>query len=191
MSEIQYVSSAQRVSSMLAHDPWSDFCRELFPEPRFTSRDIPPMDVAPAPVLKLAEYAREHSWEVRVQYSQGHFPHATTGRPGALKDVIGVRFGAHPMTDRQAYAIYARTANDRGGKGVWSWESFMVWGPDISPAKLYLLAELQAFLLEGPGSDAEALKSAIGDFKTIHENGKALAKQRARLRPARPREGAQ
>lgn len=186
MSEIPWVTSADRVTKMLAYDPWSDLCRAMFPEPQVTSRDIQPMAVAPAPVMKLAEFAREHSWEVRTQYSQGNFPHSITGRPGALKDVIGVRFGAHPVTDRQAYAIYARNASG----GTWSWESFMVWGPDLPPAKLYLLAELQAYLMMAPDSDAEALKTAIGDFKIIYENGKALAKQRAKARPAKEREGA-
>src|SRR5512142_1925860 len=135
MSEIPFVTSADRVHIMLAHDPFFSPV-EPFPAPTFDTRQTTNDGmIIPTPVLNLAQFAREHSWEVRTQFSQGHFPHATTGRPGALKDVIGVRFGAHPMTDRQAYAIYARTASDRGGKGVWSWESFMVWGPDLPPAK--------------------------------------------------------
>jgi hypothetical protein len=184
MSEIPFVTSAQRVKIMLAHDPWSDFCRELFPQPRLTSRDIPPMDVAPTAVLKLAEYAREHSWEVRTQYSQGHFPHAITGRPGVLKDVIGVRFGAHPVTDRQAYAVYSRNASG----GTWAWTSFMVWGPDLSPAKLYDLAALKAYLMMCPDSSGEALTLWTSDLRMIEDNRKALAKRTATARPAKPKE---
>jgi hypothetical protein len=163
--------------------------REPFPAPTRTSREHAMLLLQPAPVQKLAEFAREHSWEVRTQYSQGHFPHGTTGRPGALKDVIGVRFGAHPVTDRQAYAIYARNVSMSGASlGTWTWMSFMVWGPDLPPAKLHDLAALKAYLLMAPDSRADALADWTRDLRSIEENRKSLAKQRAKARPAKERE---
>ena len=186
MSEIPFVTSAQRVSIMLAHDPFA-VTREPFPAPtRSSLRAWPQARLTPGPVLKLAEFAREYSWEVRTQYSQGHFPHGTTGRPGALKDVIGVRFGAHPVTDRQAYAIYARNVPS----GTWAWVSFMVWGPDLPPAKLHDLAALKAYLLMAPDSRADALADWTRDLRSIEENRKSLAKRTAAARPAKEREQA-
>ena len=157
---------------------------EPFPAPTYTSFDPGAPLFAPAPVAKLAEFAREHSWEVRTQYSQGHIPHGTTGKPSALKDLIGVRFGAHPMTDRQAYAVYVRNASG----GTWSWGSVMVWGPDLPPAKLFDLSSLKAYLIMCADSPGEALVSWTQDMRTIEENRKAHAARQARTRTAQPRE---
>lgn len=116
---------------------------EPFPAPALHSRMSRALTFPmPDPVLKLSEFAREHSWDVRVQYSQGYQPHVTTGRPGALKDVIGLRFGAHPMTDRQAYAIYMRNA----GGGEWAWDSVMIWGRDLLPFGGCGVTELRDYL---------------------------------------------
>jgi hypothetical protein len=100
---------------------------EPFPAPLIESRSSSSRtmtNLCPSSVMKLAEFAREYSWEVRTQFSQGCIPHATTGRPSALKDLIGLRFGAHPMTQRQAYAVYSRNASG----GAWTWSSIMIWG---------------------------------------------------------------
>jgi hypothetical protein len=94
-----------------------------YPEPVHTSRDdwtIP----LPTSVMRLASFAREAGWEVRTQFSQGCTPHGATGRPGPLRDLIGVTFGRHPMTDLMAVAVYARPA---GGK-TWSWQSMVIAG---------------------------------------------------------------
>jgi hypothetical protein len=183
VSEIEFVTSADRVKIMLAHDPFA-VTREPFPLPVTTSRQIVARVTWPAPVLKLAEFAREHSWEVRTQCSQGHMPHAITGRPGALKDLIALRFGAHPMTDRQAYAVYSRNASG----GTWAWSSFMVWGPDLMPSKIFDLAALKAYLMMAPDSRADALGCWARDLRSIEENRKALARRTAAARPAKVKE---
>lgn len=97
----------------------------------------------PQAVLSLAEYARENSWEVRAQYTRGRFPHGTTGRPGAEKHVISLRFGGHPMTDRQAYAIYATSV---AGTPAWTWGSIAIWGPDLPPFLGCGVTELREYL---------------------------------------------
>lgn len=97
---------------------------EDYPEPVHTSRDswmIP----LPTSVMRLAEFAREAGWDVRTQFSRGCTPHGATGRPGPLRDLIGVTFGNHPMTNRLAVAIYARPVGGRS----WTWQSMVIAGP--------------------------------------------------------------
>lgn len=115
----------------------------------------------PTSVMKLAEYAREQSWEVRAQYTRGCFPHATTGRPGAEQHVISLRFGGHPMTDRQAYAIHSRAV---AGDGAWTWKSVAVWGPDLPPYLGLGITGLEAFLDE-PARATEIIAARIVDLK--------------------------
>lgn len=138
--------------------------------------DEPEFDgVVPAPVMTLAEYAREASWEVWLQYSRGRFPHGTTGRPGAEKHVIGMRFGAHPMTGRQAYAVYSCAVSG----GAWTWGSIAVWGPDLPPYLGCGVTELRAYLGEyAAGVDTEVIKLWIDDLRSIAENGVAQRKAR-------------
>lgn len=151
---------------------------ENFPAPTCTSRDDPASFSVPAPVLALAEYARGASWSVRVQVSQGRFPHGTTGKPGGLKDVIGVRFGANPGTDRQAYAVYAASV----GKADWSWTSVMIWGPDLPPYGGCGIAELKAYLEYAARASAAALADWVDDLKSVKVNGEVLRKRRERVR---------
>ncbi len=170
-----------------AYDPWA-VTREPFPVPLLSSRDEcpdPAERLAPLPVLKLAEFAREYSWEVRTQYSQGNMPHAVTGRPGILKDLIALRFGAHPMTDRQAYAVYARQAWPPVGK--WSWSSVMIWGPDLPPFGGCGITELKNYLSE-PDTPTLPMLAWVDLIKRDAENAAKL--RAARPKPApKPREG--
>lgn len=186
MTEIPFVTSAQRVKIMLGHDPFA-VTREPFPAPRRTSRDDPTTWhlLYPAPVLKLAEFAREHSWEVRTQYSQGHMPHATTGRPGPLRDLIALRFGAHPMTDRQAYAVYSRPA----GGGTWTWGGVMIWGPDLPPYGGCGITELREYLGDHAFNDStsQVLSWAIA-VKEHRAEQEAAVKAKPKA-PAKPKEG--
>lgn len=112
-----------------------------YPAPIHTSHEGWEIPI-PVGAQRLAQFAREASWEVITQCAQGAMPHATTGRPGGLCTTVGLRFGRHPMTDRQAYAV-----SRRSGTGSWAWDSLMIWGPDLPPKKLSTLAELKAFLL--------------------------------------------
>lgn len=160
---------------------------EPFPLPVRTSRDADWMDIqAPAPVLALAEFARRHSWEVRTQYSRGSFPHAVTGRPGALKDGIGLRFGAHPMTRRQAYAVYTRTVKPQG---AWTWTSVMIWGPDLPPFGGCGITELKTYLQAPDEVDLEW----IADIRAVRAAQERAAKERAKTAPKKTgtREGLQ
>lgn len=154
---------------------------EPFPAPVRTSREL---DNAPrpAPVMKLAEFAREHSWEVWTQYSQGYVPHAITGRPGALKALIGLRFGAHPMTDRQAYAVYSRNASS----GTWTWTSVAIWGPDLSPYLGCGITELKEYLRE-PDIPVVPLLAWVAMIEKGRAEHAALVKARPKT-PPKPRE---
>jgi hypothetical protein len=151
---------------------------EAFPLPIVSSRN-PTLfgEPLPDPVLKLSEFAREHSWEVRAQYSQGHQPHAKTGRPGALKDVIGLRFGAHPLTDRQAYAIYMRNASG----GTWAWDSVVIWGPDLPPFGGCGITDLKEFLRE-PGRPAPNMLAWVAVIRHRRDQQEEEAKVRAKER---------
>jgi hypothetical protein len=151
---------------------------EEFPAPVLHSRMSRALTFPmPDPVLKLSEFAREHSWEVRVQYSQGHQPHAKTGRPGALKDVIGLRFGAHPVTDRQAYAIYMRNA----GGGTWTWDSVVIWGPDLPPFGGCGIEHLKHYLTQ-PGMLPQDLKGWVAQIRMQRADQAEQAKVRAKER---------
>lgn len=178
-----------------AYDPFA-VTRKPFPAPRRHSREPAPTVLktgsqernghrdsdryieTPHPVLALAEFARGQGWQVRVQYSRGHFPHGTTGKPSVLKDLVAVRFGGHGHTPRQAYAVYSRNASG----GAWTWSSVMVWGPDLPPyggTDTGLgFTELKAYLMMCADSSAEALASWVGDLKAIHANGMDMQKRR-------------
>ena len=149
---------------------------EPFPEPQRTSREAGGF-FTPTAVLSLQQYAIEHGWEVRTQYSVGNVPHATTGKPGELRELVGIRFGRHPMTERMAYAVYSRR-KDYGG---WSWGSVMVWGPDLPPFAGCGVTELKAYL-QAPGIDTEAIRAWVDDLKAIKQNGDGLRKMRTRMR---------
>lgn len=159
---------------------------EPFPAPVHSSRTSEAVDAwtrgAPASVLKLAEFAREHSWEVRTQYSRGCMPHATTGRPGALKDLIGLRFGAHPMTERQAYAVYSRNASG----GTWTWSSVMIWGPDLPPYGGCGTAELKDYLTHVTMPVTE-IDQWVKRIRSMRAEQAAAVKARPKA-PAKPKE---
>lgn len=163
--------------------------REPFPAPNIISRieDSWPL-IAPRPVMALAEFAREHSWEVRTQYSQGHMPHATTGRPGVLKDLIALRFGAHPMTNRQAYAVYSRSVppNRFHAPSTWTWGSVMIWGPDLPPYGGCQLADLKTYLVF-PDWSTELLLTWVSNIKQLRAEQEAAVKARPKA-PAKPKE---
>lgn len=171
MTEIPWVTGAERVSRMLAHDSYA-VAREPFPAPVRTSRSpLAEMMATPDAALRLAEFAREHGWEVRTQFAQGHYPHATTGRPGALKDTIALRFGGHGLTDRQAFAVYVRNAEPAG---TWAWEYVMVWGPDLPPYAGCGITELKAFLMMSAVTSGEVIKLWVEELKLIKINAEAL-----------------
>lgn len=155
----------------------NDYVRPLiepdpFPAPVRTSRQESAF-LAPQPVLLLAEFAREVSWQVRMQYAQGHASHGSTGKPGALRDSIALRFGAHPLTERAAYACYERAASG----GTWSW-STMIWGPDLPPYSSCSVTELKEFL-SAPERSTSAVMAWVRGIKAVR--AAQAAKVKARL----------
>jgi hypothetical protein len=135
------------------------------------------VEVYPAPVLKLAEHARETSWEVRMRYTRGHGMHATQGKPIALRHMIALAFGRHPMTDRQAVAVYEKPVSG----GTWSWSTW-VMGPDLPACGALLLAELEEFLAEPQLPVEWFAEKRRGAERKARE-----AKERAKARPKKAR----
>lgn len=152
-----------------------------FPAPVRTSREIgEPLVSEPVAVAKLRMDAERLGWRVIQQYSRGSLPHSTTGRPGAKKDLYALRFGGHPSTARQAFAIYSRNV----AGGAWSWSSMMVWGPDLPPYPYFNLALMTQFLREGPGMTAEQMQAWIQDLRETSAAADAWRKQRETARKA-------
>jgi hypothetical protein len=112
--------------------------REPYPAPEVTSRDG---EVWPAKkaVDDLTELGWKLGWTVLTTYARGHFPHASLGTPGELKESIAVRMDRGPM---RAVAVYA-------GAGSWSWDTLAIQGSGAWPRRFSSLA---AFLdgLVGP-----------------------------------------
>lgn len=121
-------------------------------------------ELAPEPVLKLAELAREGSWEVRAVYAKGNGMHGSTGRPTALRHVIALSFSGHPVAGVQAAATYVKPAKG----GAWSWESVWVWGSALPHFGLCSLAELKGLLSSG-----ELDTGAVRERVRVEEEAKA------------------
>jgi hypothetical protein len=110
--------------------------REPYPAPEFTSRDaVPDGVVAPAVVTKLAERAVAASWSVSVGASRGRMPHASHGRPGAVKTLWAVRM----RSLSGAWGAYA--VHDGAG-----WSSVMLWGAVLCWFPLASVTDLYAFV---------------------------------------------
>lgn len=180
---------SQFPESHAAHEAYDPFRqeREPYPAPMVTSRQESAF-LAPAPALKLAEFAREAGWDVRMQYAQGYPPHGSTGRPGALRDSIAVIFGNHPLTDRQAYACYEKPASG----SAWTWSGIMIRGSDLPPYAGCGVEHLKVFL-SVPEMPARELAEWVKDIKAVRaaaeEATKLRAKERAKTAMPKPREG--
>jgi hypothetical protein len=135
--------------------------------------------IAPLPVLKLAEFSRENSWEAEMRYCRGNGVHAGHGRAMGLRHSIALRFHDHPVTARTAIAVYESPVT----KIAWTWASVWVMGPDLPPCGALSLAELKEFLAE-PGRPSgwfESIKKAA--WERSQE-----AKARAKSRPKKARD---
>lgn len=130
-----------------------------YPVPRVSSLDDVEGDW-PGPVLKLEADARGLGWTTRRAYSRGCFPHGTTGRPLAERDVFSVRFAREAW---QGYAIYT------GGK----WESIFVTGAALLPFGKMGRTELGEWLT-CPGRD-ESWYDAIRERERLAEARKREA----------------
>lgn len=134
-------------------------------------------DLAPEPVLKLAELAREAGWEVRVSRARGNGVHGSTGRPTALRDSIALSFGLHPLSPgTQAVCVYVRPASG----GTWSWGSVWLWGRELPHFGLCGFTELKEWLAAGgqvPGDWYAQVRARVAGA----ENLKAQRTERLRV----------
>lgn len=118
---------------------WPELLEQLpaHPAPAVTSRQPEPEGARyPSAVLKLAERAREAGWQVLQQYARGNGVHGGHGRATAVRDSYALRFGGHPLTHRQAYAVYHGAA----------WKSIALRGPDLPPFTGASVTDLAEFL---------------------------------------------
>lgn len=172
---MRLTTSAERLAAMLAWSPAAALAE--YPAPAYTSRDPQAVEL-PSAVAKLAQVAREASWEVRAQSSMGSIPHARTGRPTAEKKLIALRFGAHPMTERQAYVIYESPAS----RSAWKPRSIMIWGPDLTPYAHCSVMALQLYLTEKATLSAPELRTWIRTLEVRRRAAEAFQKRRQTVR---------
>lgn len=166
-----------------AFDPWAA-TREPYPPPLYWSnenRDLPFPE--PAAVKAVRALAVEKGWSALGQYSRGHLPHATTGKPTGVRDLIGLRFCisptvADPWVTRQAYAVYTRPVNG----GTWAWSSVMIWGSDLAPYAGCTITDLKAYLMMAPVSRGDALEDWVRDLRFIKGNAAQLIRERVAAR---------
>jgi hypothetical protein len=138
----------------------------LYPEPEVSSRDGVWKESVSA-VRALGRFGAESGWLVRVQYSRGCKPHATTGRPGGVKDWWAVRFGWGDQWG--AYAVH-------DGRG---WDSLCVWGASLPPFTALNVTDLKAFLAR----PAVATPEWLAAIRTREAQKVARAKAAAASRP--------
>jgi hypothetical protein len=93
-----------------------------YPAPEVTSRDGVAGPVKSA-VASLVTLAGTLGWSVDVTYARGCFPHATTGRPGPVRDSLAVRMARGPL---RAVAVYAEGS-------TWSWSTLAIQGSKPYP----------------------------------------------------------
>lgn len=142
--------------------------REKVPDmvlPDVTSRDPWPDDVRVlAPVVKLAALADSHGWSVEApMYS----------RRGA-EQLVSVRVRRAGLA---GHAVY-RSATGRS----WAWAEFYVYADGGFPARLPLLADFSAVLIEGWKVSLEALQESLREMREIAANGAGLTKRRGKVR---------
>lgn len=130
--------------------------REPYPAPEFTSRDpVPAGVVAPDVVAKLAQRAAAASWSVQVGASRGRMPHASHGRPGALKTLWAVRLRS-ASGEWGAYAVH----DGAGWSSVMLWGRPLFWFPLASVTDLYAYVDSQGEIARDP-SWCESIRSRV------------------------------
>jgi hypothetical protein len=165
---------------------WLAYFRDLAPKeepvavrpaPEVSSRAPWPGDFGPppGPVLKLAQDGREAGWEVLTAYSRGYG--LMYRGSWQCEERISLRFGLHPKTGRQAYAIYRRTAGEKAG--AWTWHQVYLWGPDLTPFGLCTVTDLRYFLAAGGRVSQAWLWGVALDHNMRH----TVAEWRIKTRP--------
>lgn len=147
-----------------------------YPAPVVTSREAAPSGtVWPDAVLALQVRAAAAGWDTMRQYSRGRMPHATTGRPGPVKDWFCVRMRSADGS-RAAYAIHDGTA----------WKSLCVWGGGLAPYMDIGVTELNEWIAGVP--DPAAWVDSIRARRVEQECQRKL-KAKERPKPAKSGEG--
>jgi hypothetical protein len=113
--------------------------REPYPAPEVDSRDCVTGPTRTA-VQGLVATVWPFGFWTDIRYARGHFPHASLGTPGELKESLAV---VMTRGSERAVAVYAGT-----GKS-WSWDTLAVQGSGAWPRRFN---SLTAFLdgLLGP-----------------------------------------
>lgn len=106
-----------------------------FPAPEITSRDDAPKPEKLA-VKRLVKLGEACGWMVRVGYARGQFPHATTGRPGGVRDSlsVGMKRGG-----QRVVAVYVSGAS-------WTWDTLTWWTEGGRKHTVSTMAELEAHI---------------------------------------------
>jgi hypothetical protein len=104
--------------------------RESYPAPEVSSR-LGMVHSAKKAVWELETLARALGWSVEITYARGCFPHATTGKPGHVKDSLAVRMTRGAV---RAVAVYV------GAGKAWSWDTMAVQTPGAWPDRFATLA---------------------------------------------------
>jgi hypothetical protein len=103
--------------------------REPYPAPEVSSRQGM-VHSAKKAVWELETLARTMGWSVEVAYARGCFPHGATGKPGAVKDSLGVRMTRGTV---RAVAVYV------GAGKSWAWDTLAVQVPRAWPDRFATL----------------------------------------------------
>lgn len=124
----------------------------------------------PGPVLGLAQSASAAGWGVRVQWATGSLPHATTGKPGPVRESFAVR------CLRDAWGAWAVRRGD-------AWPFVWLWGETLSPFGLAGLTEMTEWLRDPDACDDRWYAS----IRARRAQQEIARKEAARLRPKKAR----
>lgn len=139
--------------------------------PVVTSRDGV-LPTAPPPVAELEAKARAACWTVVREYARGCEPHATTGVPGAERDLHTLRMA---KGDQRATAIYS-------GNKTMSWDSLWVWSTSTFFKRLPALGAMRWWLVM-LADLADGMKPAepVASKRRGPEHVRLVLKDKARL----------
>jgi hypothetical protein len=148
--------------------------RRAHPEPEEVGEWVRELSDVPSAVLKLAERAREASWDVELRYARGTGVHGSTGAPTSLRHSIAVR-AARPIDGAQIRAVYASPVR---GAAAWSWVSVWIWSPELPHFGLCSQAELVEWIegVTGLGAWVAGIRERVRAAEEADEEQKAARK---------------
>lgn len=151
-----------------------------YPTPIHTSRDPWPTDLEqPRAVAQLAKLGRDHGWAVKVTYSRGCAPHATTGRPGSIADWFAVRM-FHPDSRARLVATYTARGEAK------AWDGTLLTTTTIPPYLGCNITEAKAFVV----ASGRVLPSFVDEVRARISGAAAKAKAAPKKATGKRREAA-